>query len=912
MVSLARAGRFGAEREAVSLISWNVLAPCYASGNALYGHVAPAALDWGSRVELIMEELLEADADLILLQEVMYDLFEELEARLVSVGYGAVMQRPKKKGEDHPTGNASFFRAERFSLSWADHRSRILLLGLRDSRCDAELCVANCHLEGDPRQPLARVAQLRSALLEAKRRGGQRHALVLAGDMNAPLISSAVASYLSFGSVLPGVVEFGWPVPVPEGQEDSFPYQMTSAYAPGAEFSFSLRGASGPCHMLDQVWFDATRFRCYAVRDVFRSEHHKLEVLSGGLPSQRDPSDHLPVGVILEVVDLPAKGAEEVEVTSEELLQQAEELWQACPLSAVQRQHLLSCEEELERLRPKGARPSPQQLEGFQAAQVAQKALLKSLPEESQQVLDRVAELRKQARKASRKVAKESGGRWGTKKYAEELFRSRGRIKGDDTFMIRCHLQDADPKVRLEALKAAILSAENGKHETISYILDRRVDDGDVAVRLLATSALAYLLDARDAEASAARAAGLRRFLDADYEVRHAARGLLAAVGCGNESVVSGLAAIVQDRQEDWLRQEAVEALAELAKRGSKEAIEAIVHGLGDPSLEVRREAVAALGDVAPFGDRDGTALLCECCTDPDPIVRCTLAHASTIISPWGDVEMTAALVGLLQDTHAEVRARAVDALGAVARPSNREVLEAVAACAQDSQERVRSAVKRSLALLSFPEVGKVQLPAPEPIEGVKSKKAQLLRPESQDLPSSVATLLNSKAFLCLSRSSRVVLEGALPLLDAAFDLLDSDAFWRHPRARFAAVSPSLVMQLAQENSNRTVREVLRFGFEYLAEDIEKHLSCFALPGAADATLADLTRCQKVLLTFAKAFWPRAPHVLFVYEPRALGLEGSSLEAVLAALSEWSGGVLLARAELGGLAPGWQHLRLGD
>ena len=28
------------------------------------------------------------------LLQVMYDLFEELEARLVSVGYGAVMQRP--------------------------------------------------------------------------------------------------------------------------------------------------------------------------------------------------------------------------------------------------------------------------------------------------------------------------------------------------------------------------------------------------------------------------------------------------------------------------------------------------------------------------------------------------------------------------------------------------------------------------------------------------------------------------------------------------------------------------------------------------------------------------------------------------------------------------------------------------
>ena len=47
-------------------------------------------------------------------------------------------------------------------------------------------------------------------------------------------------------------------------------------------------------------------------------------------------------------------------------------------------------------------------------------------------------------------------------------------------------------------------------------------------------------------------------------------------------------------------------------------------------------------------------------------------------------------------------------------------------------------------------------------------------------------------------------------------------------------------------------------------DDISSHLSAFALDRVAEVPLAELTRCQKVLLTFAKAFWPRAPHVLFV------------------------------------------------
>lgn len=48
--------------------------------------------------------------------------------------------------------------------------------------------MANAHLEGDPRQPMARVSQVKSALQEASRRGGpSAHALVLAGDLNALL-----------------------------------------------------------------------------------------------------------------------------------------------------------------------------------------------------------------------------------------------------------------------------------------------------------------------------------------------------------------------------------------------------------------------------------------------------------------------------------------------------------------------------------------------------------------------------------------------------------------------------------------------------------------------------------------------------------------------------------------------------
>jgi len=461
----------------------------------------------------------------------------------------------------------------------------------------------------------------------------------------------------------------------------------------------------------------------------------------------------------------------------------------------------------------------------------------------------------------------------------------------------RRHLHHPNPVIRVEALKAAILAAENGKHGRITEVLNC-VSDSDAAMRLLAATALSYLMDETDPEAPQARAAGLSCFLDADSEVRHAAKGLLSAVGFGHHSVVNGLSRMANTGAEAWLRQEAVEALAHLAQRGDREAFATVIHALNDLDLDVRREAVAALGDVAPFGDARGTALLCECCTDPDPTVRCALAHASTIIAPWGDHAMTTALLSLLDDSHYEVRARAIDALGTIAKASQQEVVEALMACAQDSQERVRSAVQRSLALLAFAEVGQVVLPTPEPIEGLKSQKAAVLRSdEVEGMPPSLAVLLNSKGFLCMSRTSKILLEGPVPALHLAFAALtapEAPVFWRHPRARFVTVAPSAVTQLWQENSTRTLREVLHFGYEYLADDIVDHLSAFALGHLADVAVTELTRGQKVLLTFAKAFWPRPPHVLFVYEPSALGLEGSALDVVMAALRSWSGGLLVA------------------
>eukprot|EP00928_Gymnodinium_smaydae_P083884 TRINITY_DN67126_c0_g1_i1.p1 TRINITY_DN67126_c0_g1~~TRINITY_DN67126_c0_g1_i1.p1 ORF type:complete len:278 (+),score=55.85 TRINITY_DN67126_c0_g1_i1:64-834(+) len=238
--TLARDGHFGAGADAkgrqLSVLSWNVLAPCYVDP-VRYFRVSAEALDWSNRLPPLVDELREASADVILLQEVMFSAFaEDLQPLLASLDYASIMQEDKHRGPNHQTGNATFYKEDLFDLVWQEHRSRVLLVALKHRPSGVEVVFANAHLEGDPAKSMERVQQARSALQCASKRPGP-HAMLLCGDFNAPLESSAVASFLSFGAVLPGVVEFGREVPQQGGQacEQGHPYSLQTAYAPSTD-----------------------------------------------------------------------------------------------------------------------------------------------------------------------------------------------------------------------------------------------------------------------------------------------------------------------------------------------------------------------------------------------------------------------------------------------------------------------------------------------------------------------------------------------------------------------------------------------------------------------------------------------------------------------------------------------------
>ena len=103
-----------------------------------------------------------------------------------------------------------------------------------------------------------------------------------------------------------------------------------------------------------------------------------------------------------------------------------------------------------------------------------------------------------------------------------------------------------------------------------------------------------------------------------------------------------------------------------------------------------------------------------------------------------------------------------------------------------------------------------------------------LTRHPSQMLVVIFTTQLSKEA----GAPSRATLpSGPLPALSVAFGALvaapDAPVFWRHPRARFVTVTPSSVTQLCQDHAQRSCREVLHFGYEYLAETWMSFGGCY-------------------------------------------------------------------------------------
>lgn len=139
------------DNDSFSLLSWNILADVYAQENIRFYEHALDATAWSHRRPLIMRILVNFMSDIVCLQEMMYGEFEWFQEQLAGYHYKGVMQLKDQHRPNHHTGNAIFYRADKFTLAWEQDRSRVLPIGLTRvsaSQHSPRIYIANVHLEG--------------------------------------------------------------------------------------------------------------------------------------------------------------------------------------------------------------------------------------------------------------------------------------------------------------------------------------------------------------------------------------------------------------------------------------------------------------------------------------------------------------------------------------------------------------------------------------------------------------------------------------------------------------------------------------------------------------------------------------------------------------------------------------------
>uniref|UniRef100_A0A914WA32 Endonuclease/exonuclease/phosphatase domain-containing protein n=1 Tax=Plectus sambesii TaxID=2011161 RepID=A0A914WA32_9BILA len=192
----------------LTVCSYNVLCQTtIADTSYLYTHLSDKQhlLDWSYRSALLREELPMLDADILCLQEVQNDHYDDFYVPLMSqLGYEGCF---KKRTGEKVDGCATFWRTSKFQMQdyrWIEYnvapnstldRDNVgIIVALTVKGTQARLFVANTHLLFNPNRgdvKLAQLAMLFSNLEQMSYRGEEndRDSLVICGDFNMEPLS---------------------------------------------------------------------------------------------------------------------------------------------------------------------------------------------------------------------------------------------------------------------------------------------------------------------------------------------------------------------------------------------------------------------------------------------------------------------------------------------------------------------------------------------------------------------------------------------------------------------------------------------------------------------------------------------------------------------------------------------------
>lgn len=332
---ISNGGQFNAEwlGKQFKVMNWNILADLYATEN-VYPYCEKWALSWNWRKHLIIKELKSMAADIITLQEVQKDAFEEwFRPTLLEAGYEGIFQAKKRdpifhRGKYTTEGCATFFKNTRFKrldkaifdydklsaqelrASCTDsevetkalhrvNRGNIALAVILEDRLQKKnqngqghiLCVVNTHILCDPAAADVKLFQAHLLLKAIQGTTACRMPIVVCGDFNSTP-DSAVYEYFRRGQVRQdhedlkkdpcGLMRC---VQLHSGSCMATAYETcTGKEATFTNYTEDFKGT------LDYIWFSPDNLSVLAISQVDDEAQLSQE---SALPSSTRPSDHV-------------------------------------------------------------------------------------------------------------------------------------------------------------------------------------------------------------------------------------------------------------------------------------------------------------------------------------------------------------------------------------------------------------------------------------------------------------------------------------------------------------------------------------------------------------------------------------------------------------------------------------------
>ncbi|KAJ3185823.1 Glucose-repressible alcohol dehydrogenase transcriptional effector [Gaertneriomyces sp. JEL0708] len=328
-------------KDSFTVMSYNVLSEKYAPPQS-YAYTPSWALNWEYRKDLILVEIGRYNADVVFLQEMQADQYDEtFREHLASLDYEGVFY-PKSRARTmsdydrkQVDGCATFWKASKFSLlekhciefqqialqrpdlrKADDVFNRVMIKDniatvayLQHKHTGVKILTANAHLHWDPSYRDVKLVQTAMMMEELERLGtpwarthnnnmdATKIPLLVAGDFNS-LPDSGVYEFISSGRVAqdhPDFQNYTYGPYTSEGLHHRFPLQ--SAYSHVGELPFTnwtptFKGT------IDYVFYSQNAFRVNGLLGALDMEYMEKVV---GMPTPHFPSDHVPIVVSLKV-----------------------------------------------------------------------------------------------------------------------------------------------------------------------------------------------------------------------------------------------------------------------------------------------------------------------------------------------------------------------------------------------------------------------------------------------------------------------------------------------------------------------------------------------------------------------------------------------------------------------------------